>query len=531
MSDQSIQKHGRTQFYIEGEGFTPAAMPSPRLRALVPEAVVALEAAPAPADERRAFRFCRLFPDLEKFRPDDAGLIALGQALADPFVPGVGDTQIPAGFTYLGQFVDHDITFDRTQGIPDGALEPEEIEQGRSPALELDSVYGRGPADSPELYEADQVRLKIGTTTGRPIFGVTETFPNDLPRRPADAAEDPKRAIIGDPRNDENLIVAQTHLAFLKFHNKVVDLLQAAGVGVGELFQEARKTVVQHYQSIVLHDFVARLVNPVILTDVLTNGRKVYFPDGAPTGSYLCMPIEFSVAAYRLGHSLIRNAYQWNRVFNSNGVAGLVPGLNLFFEFSKVSGDLGGELTLPSDWIADWRRMYDFSEQAGGVRHPQLNFTRQIDSRLANGLQNLPEFTNAEQEHLKFLAVRNLLRGRLVGLPTGQDVAAELGVPALTPAEVAAGPHAALVLAQGFDTTTPLWFYILKEAEVQHGGQRLGDVGSRLVVETFHGLVEGSDHSILKQDGWTPELPAQHPDRFTMNDLLRFVDDVNPLGD
>jgi hypothetical protein len=375
------------------------------------------------------------------------------------------------------------------------------------------------------------VHLRIGTTTGRPIFGVTETFPNDLPRRPADDPDEPKRAIIGDPRNDENLIVAQTHLAFLKFHNQVVDRLQASRVRAGTLFQEARKTVVQHYQSIVLHDFVSRLVDPAVLNDIFTHGRKVYFPEGAPTGSHLCMPVEFSVAAYRLGHSMIRNAYQWNRVFSSDGLAGFIPGLNLFFEFSKVSGDLGGEPTLPSDWIADWRRLYDFSEQPDGVRHPQLNFTRQLDTKLANGLQNLPEFANVEQEHLKFLAVRNLLRGRLVGLPIGQAVAEKLEVPALTSAEVASGPQSALVLAQGFDTATPLWFYILKEAEVKQGGLRLGDVGSRLVAETFHGLVEGSEHSILKETGWTPTLPAQHPDRFTMNDLLHFVNDVNPLGD
>jgi hypothetical protein len=398
--------------------------------------------------------------------------------------------------------------------------------------LELDSLYGRGPKKSRELYEADRVRLKIGETIGRDMFGVTQSFPNDLPRNPADAPKDPKRAIIGDPRNDENLIVAQLHLAFLKFHNKVADRLEATTkLKKGKLFEEARKTVIQHYQSVVLHDFVARLVDPTVLDDILRNGRKVFFPKGAPKGKKLCMPIEFSVAAYRMGHSMIRNAYQWNRVFSSDGLAGFVPGLNLFFEFSKVSGDFLGDSAVPSDWIADWRRMFDFSEQPTGVRHPQLNFTRQIDTKLANGLQNLPEFATVLEPHLKFLAVRNLLRGRLVGLPTGQDVAAKLGVMALTPAEVASGPHSAMIMAQGFDRKTPLWFYILKEAEVKHGGMMLGDVGSRLVAETFHGLVEGSEHSILKENGWKPVLPAHRPDRFTMNDLLLFVDDVNPLGD
>jgi hypothetical protein len=174
--------------------------------------------------------------------------------------------------------------------------------------------------------------------------------------------------------------------------------------------------------------------------------------------------------------------------------------------------------------------MYDLSEQPGGVRHPQLNLTRQIDTKLAAGLSSLPEFANAEQEHLKSLAVRNLLRGRLVGLPTGQSVAERLDVSALTPADVASGPQSAVVLAQGFDTQTPLWFYILKEAELKQGGLRLEDVGSRLVAETFHGLVEGSDHSIIKETYWKPSLPAQNSDRFTMNDLLLFVD-LNPLGD
>jgi hypothetical protein len=535
MAHEPSHRHGRTEYFIEGEGVAPAGMPSPRLQRQVP-AAAEMVTKPQPADTKRAFRFCRLFKKPDGFpQPDDAKLIALGLALDDPFMPGAGDSTIPAGFTYLGQFVDHDITFDRTQGIPSGSLDPADIEQGRSPALDLDSVYGRGPTKSPELYESDKLHLKIGTTTGRPRFGVTEEFPNDLPRRPANDPNNPKQAIIGDPRNDENLIVAQIHLAFLKFHNKVVDHLQTPGTAEAKL-AEARKTVVQHYQSIVLHDFVKQLADPAVFNDVLTNGRKFYFPQGAPAGKYLCMPIEFSVAAYRLGHSMIRNRYQWNRVFSSGGVAGFTPPLSLFFEFSRVSGNLGelpGEPnpTLPSDWIADWRRMFDFGKQPGGTTHPQMNFTRQIDTKLANGLQTLPEFANAQEEHLKSLAVRNLLRGRLVGLPTGQEVAGKIGVPALTPAEVAAEPHSALIIANGFDQETPLWFYILKEAQEKHGGLHLGAVGSRLVVETFHGLVEGSIHSILKQQNWQPTLPAAQQTHFTMNDLLLFVNEVNPLGD
>lgn len=539
--DRRSAKHGRTQFFIEGEGFTNAALPVPsRLKAMgaadaPPQAYGSPP--PPPQDPARAFRFCRLFK-LDPFLPTEDALIALGQALTnesfppDPSLPPVSDTDIPAGFTYFGQFVDHDITFDRTELIPSGSVDPAEIENGRTPALELDSVYGRGPDLSPELYEADKIRLKIGTTTGRDIFGqdMTVPLPNDLPRKPPSNDPDDRKAIIGDPRNDENLIVAQTHLAFLKFHNKVVEKLQAAGTPAKNLFAEARKTVIQHYQSIVLHDFVARLVDPDVFSDVTGKGRKAFFPKQQTPGKHLCMPVEFSVAAYRLGHSLIRTGYQWNLVFSSTGRFGRVPNLGLFFVFSRVSGDIQGFDTVPTDWVVDWRRMFNFGEAAGGVTHPQLNFARPIDIRLASALNTLPEFANAQPAHLQSLAVRNLLRGRLVGLPSGQAVANAMGETPLTPAEVASEPHSALVTSLGFDKDTPLWFYILKEAEVQQGGKRLGRVGSRLVAETFHGLVASSEHSILAQKGWKTSLTATPTDKYTMVDLLTFVDDINPLG-
>jgi hypothetical protein len=545
MADRPIHKHGRTVFFIEGEGFAPTEIVPPHVKSMLADSVVkAKEAAAMPvADPNRAFRFTRMFPNLPQFQPDDDHLIALGEAITDDTISaGAGDSLIPAGFTYLGQFIDHDITLDKTKDLPTGSLDPAMIESGRSPTLDLDSLYGRGPADpeSKAMYEADGVRLKLGMTFPRDLFGsdvVNTSLPNDLPRHPADDPDRPKAAIIGDPRNDENLIVAQLHVAFLKFHNKVADHLAAAGTTADKLFAETRKTVIQHYQSIVLHDFLPRLVDQAVMDDVLANKRKSFHEKDLSAGVHPAMPVEFSVAAYRLGHSMVRSAYQWNMVFNSTGRARLEPPLNLFFEFTEVSGDLGAELggpapsTLPTDWIVDWRRMMDFSEQPGGIRHPQLTFARQIDTRLANGLQDLPQFANQQQTHLRSLATRNLLRGRLVGLPSGQDVAGALGVPSLTPAEIASGPHASLITTAGFDTATPLWFYILKEAEVRHGGDHLGAVGSRLVVETFHALVEGSVHSILKELGWKPTLPGATGEGYTLNELLLFVNDINPLGD
>ena len=508
------RQHGQTAYYIEGEGFVgddPVGV-----RALPLTALRTVSAAASSAEAERAFRFSRMFPDLEKFRPDQEALIALGTAMDE--TPSVGDhPELTAGFTYFGQFLDHDLTFDQTQGLPDGELSLEEIVLGRSPSLDLDSLYGRGPdLETRRIYADDKIHLRIGQTSiaGPPDEAEGLVLPNDLPRgdNPARLVE----ATIGDPRNDENLAVAQTHLAFLKFHNAVVDQLAAAGSSGVDLFMEVRRIVTTHYQWIVLHDFLPRILEQAVLQDVLTNGRMFYQiePGQPPT-----MPIEFSVAAYRLGHSMIRDTYSWNRNFEP-------ATLGLLFFFSGGSGDMGGDL--PSNWIIDWRRFYDFSGVAGVDDPPARNHTRPIDTALAIDLGTLPGFPVDDKASL---AVRNLLRGRLVGLPSGQAVAEAIGVPVLTPEQVRQGRHEPILRDNGLDTQTPLWYYILKEAEVLHNGERLGPVGSRLLAETFVGLIEASQISILSgEQPWQPTLPSQQPGHFTMVDLLLFVNDLNPLG-
>src|SRR5262249_4606722 len=149
-----------------------------------------------------------------------------------------------AGFTYLGQFIDHDLTFD-----PNSKLErendPDALVDFRTPRLDLDSLYGDGPADNPFLYQDDGVHF---------LLGLNQAFEEDLPRNSAEA----RRALIGDPRNDENLIVSQLHLAFLKYHNRVVDALRAIRPELSgeKLFGEARRIVRWHYQWIVIHEFL-----------------------------------------------------------------------------------------------------------------------------------------------------------------------------------------------------------------------------------------------------------------------------------
>ena len=514
--------HARTQYYIEGEGYcdteTKGTYPSKGM------GCPAHNKEPQEPVKNPVFRFCRLFP---KGTTDqsEAALVKLGHAMVDNGPEEVGNSELPGGFTYLGQFIDHDITRDETEGFPTDGMPPEEVLNKRSPHLDLDSVYGDGPKLSGHLYEADGIHLKIGRTTA--VGADFPSMPNDLPRMGPEGESG--KAIIGDHRNDENLAVAQTHLAFLKFHNKVAD--QTEGSNPEERFENARKTVTQHYQSIVWHHFVPWIVDQAIYQDVSANGRKFYIPGGVEKGKALCMPIEFSVAAYRFGHSLVRNSYEWNRVFNSNQPNPQSQGtLDNLFNFSQLSGFIGQRFpTVPSNWIIDWTRFFDFSDNQGVSNHPQSNKTRKIDTNLAIKLDDLNEFAGQE-EALRSLAVRNLLRGKLVGLPTGQEVAAIMGVTPLSQADLLGGPHAAELQQGNFHINTPLFYYILREAQVQHDGLRLGQVGSRIVAETFHGLIENSKYSILKETLWKPSLHPQNPLFYTMSDMLTFVDDLNPLG-
>ena len=486
-------------------------------------------------------RFGRMFDNLPKFRPPDENLDELAAAMRDE-VPqdAAGDSDIPAGITYLGQFIDHDITRDKTEGflvIDDEAT----IEQARSPSLDLDSLYGMGPVEQPELYDAslppERARFLIGSTSATPSplgVGLPDAptlLPHDLPRRPD------KAAIIADGRNDENLAVAQTHLAFLKFHNAVMDSIPGPEQppkggyaaccyshpdGGDTLFHEAMKQVRYHYQWIVLHEFLESIVDATVLQDVLVNGRKFYkFEDGEDGKPF--MPVEFSVAAYRFGHSMIRERYDWNRAFNDGGPPALTDGsLRLLFVFTGGGGFAGEDVTLPSNWAIDWRRFFDFG------RADLVNLTRMMDTRISPMLHTLPSPSVAEIPPIS-LPQRNLRRGSRIGLPTGQAVATAMGVVSLTAAQLADGPQGPIVQQFGFDQDTPLWYYVLKEAELAEG-DRLGEVGSRILAEVFVGLLQGSPHSYLSEDpNWTPTL-GPTPGSFTMSDLIRMGGEVNVLG-
>jgi hypothetical protein len=537
-------KHGQESFFILGEGLVTTELGGRKGNEPDPVNVSETPAPPAPralaAAEAPPVRVSRVGP---KGTPQSATILRkVGRAM---IVEGGGNGNIPAGYTYLGQFIDHDLTMDRTTVMLGDDVRPVDMLQGRSPRLDLDSLYGNGPGDagSAKFYKADGLHLKTGDTIAEPPDGAKAG--HDLPRVGTGASKKAKRvALIADPRNDENLIVAQTHLAMIHFHNQVLEKLPAS-VPDTQKFTKARKKVSLHYQWLIRHDYLPRICSPSVLNDVFTGGRKLVEP-GASPDSVPTMPVEFSVAAFRLGHSMVRPTYNWNRIFA--GSSGL---LDYMFAFSGLGGDLGGQIRLITSWVADFRRIYDFG--AGG--HPGLvpasniNKARRIDTRLTDPLGHLPPSTFGGAASIPFddrrrnLAFRNLTRGAMVKLASGQQMVTKLNglgvaVTALTKAQIIDGNGGAtldqLTTAEknAVAANTPLWFYILREAELNNG--RLNGVGARIVAETFHRAIEGSRFSILRDPTWRPSL-GRNNTTFEMTDLL-FVAyrgktaEINPLG-
>jgi hypothetical protein len=517
-----LQRHGSETYFLIDEGRLYGDAVGGRDRTLS----AAAEAQVAP------FRFTRMGPSGINKQLPEGTLRKLAQAMV---AGGGGFGGIPAGFTYLGQFVDHDLTFDKTNVMLGQNVSPAQLLQARSPSLDLDSLYGAGPTDpgSAKFYEADGIHLKTGTTD--PADGIPAKPGHDLPRGAGSSNAQKRRAIIPDPRNDENLAVAQMHTAFIRFHNRVVDTLPAS-VPQADKFAKARELVVKHYQWVLRTDYLTRICAAGVVNNVFNQGRKIFEANATAT-DVPTMPIEFSVATFRLGHSMVRGAYNWNRIFDDG--AGT---LGFLFAFSGFSGDMLGGLRLPSNWIADFRRLYDFGENNKPdlvVSASKFNKARRLDTLLAQSLAHLPGFDPGEDS----LAFRNLVRGRMLRLATAQQMVTFLksrgvNVTKLTNAQIREGKSGASLAAltqtqrQGVVQKTPLWFYILREAEFNGG--KLKGVGARIVAETFHRAMEGSAHSIVRDTAFRPSL-GPNSTTFRMVDLLFFAFEgkkalLNPVG-
>jgi hypothetical protein len=275
----------------------------------------------------------------------------------------------------------------------------------------------------------------------------------------------------------------------LRLHNRVVDVLVLAGF-TGDIFVEAKRIVTHHYQWAVVHDFLGRICGTAAVTNAMSSVT-------APIGSAFRMPVEFAVAAYRFGHSQIRDTYWVNFNFPS-------ASLGQVFDFIRKP-----LIPVLSNWVVDFNAFFDT-----GFPVPVNNKARRIDSVLANGLEHLPGLAGM----MAILAQRNLRRGLALGLPSGQGVANFFGIPPLSAAQIESGlpPNETAVLnANGklLLKKTPLWYYVLRESMVLRGGDQLGPVGGRIVAETFVRMLKRDATSYLNvSGGFTRDYVGQwHP--------------------
>lgn len=431
-----------------------------------------------------------------------------------------GDSEIPAAYTFFAQFVDHDITLDAGSELHGEVLDKAAVKKLpnlRSASLDLDAVYGFGPDVSPHLYDPSQRgRLLVGSQ----VNGVEN--PRDVPRRAADG-----HALLGDPRNDENLFLSQLHLLFLRFHNRLL---------IGRSFEAAQKEARYHYQAIVLYDFLKRICDTAIYEgavkriekcaaelNAVENAKKADAPkpdenSGAATEGeteskdekeesscfnalfcddrHLIMPVEFAAAAYRFGHSMVRSQYPVNADY---------PAIEIFDErFGTL-----GFAQVPPELTVDWRFLLNVKKC-----HPYAK-SKAIDHLLADELVRLPDPVvgrNSPQND-RSLAFRNLLRGYVLGLPSGQQVAAalpkEYGIDSAQDLEFNNIPGWNGIrkeLQDDLAKHTPLFLYLMREAGVQGGGDRLGPVGSAILMEVFGAMLVHCKTSFLRDDSWDADL-------------------------
>jgi Animal haem peroxidase len=456
--------------------------------------------------------FTRLFPDLPIFASQspkvEAAMKDLGKPgglldARDPLDKGpvllitdpslsAGNRNNPshtAGATFFGQFVDHDITFDIGSRLGQPTA-PESATNGRTASLDLDSVYGAGPVASPQLYDpADPKKLKVESG------GSFE----DLPRAPDSTA------LLGDPRNDEHVILSGLHCAFLLVHNRAVELLRGDGVAEAEVFQEARRLTTWHYHWLVLHELLPLFVGQALVDDILANGRRFYRPQHGEA----MIPVEFQAAAYRFGHSMIRPSYRAN-LAGDNGQAFF----GMIFDPSQQGrpdpDDLRGGCRASRRFIG-WQTFFDFGDG-------QVKPNKRIDTKLSTPLFNLPLGAIASHDPPTSLPQRTFLRHLTWKLPSGQRIAQTMRATPLAKQDLSELSGYGLDL----DRSTPLFYYVLKEAELVEDGLRLGPVGGRIVAEVLIGLMQSDPGSYLfAQPGWQPTFPGGSG--FRMTDFLRFA--------
>jgi hypothetical protein len=484
----------------------------------------------APIPEVPESHYSRLCPyPSGEWAPHDEGqlhdLSELMKKEGSPDAPIPLEHVMRSGYVYLGQFIDHDITRD-LRSLDEAGSDVEHTLNYRTPRLDLDVLYGKDPSTVPCLYTGDGY-LRLGLTKA---VGSVDGSENDLPRQ-SDGT-----AIIIDPRNDENLVVAQLHVLFAKFHNRIVDFLKtrpqdSVGPSGTTLFQQARRFVIWHYQYVVLKDFLPHVVRTETLTDIKEHGLHLFPRSYTPADSPIPLPVEFTMAAFRFGHSMVRNEYLLNKWHP------VVP-LEELIKMTKAGGEIPDQL--PADYVISWKKFF-----TGGTH---VNRGESIDTFISPALYELPKRSVLAFRHQivekssrrrlyqnqapTALPEVTLRRGSRVRLPSGEEFARRFGYKPLDPEQIPAREEDRKFFQQdGLCGRTPLWYYLLREAAVEavlerepegrRTIQKLGTIGGRIVAEVIHQLLNADYNSIMHAGKcWQPRQFT------TMQEIVQFVDDT-----
>ncbi|MEY2564755.1 MAG: hypothetical protein QOH88_2948 [Verrucomicrobiota bacterium] len=468
---------------------------------------------PRPLEIPEAY-YSRLCPG--DWRPhDEAKLVELAQRMKDSEARRKKRRRLPAmpsGYVYFGQFIDHDITRDGRFLVGDANPHEDETPNYRTPALDLDTLYGKRGLPGPQDEKSGE--LPLGQTL--PPTGPTRRPAGKLDDLPREADGTPK---LIDPRNEENLVIGQMHVLFIKFHNGVIKLLKrnpslSPGPRGSSLFEQARRFVTWHYQWIILKDFLPKIARITVLQDIRRKGLLL-------TPDPINLPIEFTVAAFRFGHSMIQESYSLNHDLGVHAGSLML--------MTKRGRGISSELpALPANYVIDWNLFFTAPEA-------MLNRGQTIDTFITEALYGLPAESIAifranfspqdlaprqAGEFMRPLPELTLRRGSKMHLPSGEEFADFFHLPKLTAGDIPAlTEDEEFFDQQEFRGRTPLWYYLLREAAVQAVTdseppvppdppmQKLGHIGSRIVAEVLLQILSADSESIQNEGKeWKPPL-------------------------
>ena len=468
------------------------------------------------------YRFGYLFPELPALSLSDDILLVIGRPSDDNLNPAYmedsqfrgtdNNAEAVVGMTYVGQILVHDISLDR-DSVLGQVNDPHHIRNRATPWLDLDTVYehdGNPARRDPN----DPAKLLLGNGMGNQ---------RDFPR------DENGHALIADRRNDENNNVAQLTPVLMQFHNVMVDDLRAQGVREHKLFREAQRLTVQHWQATILYEFLPEFVEQSLIDDILQNGPRFYTRRIARNG---VVPVEFSVAAGRFGHSTTRGRYTLNPDFQR---------MRLFpLSESELDRNLLGGVPIPPERQIEWNRFFNFANSIQGDLGDDddqflgLQVGRKIDRFLARpmlrlpiGGPGLPEFLLDPDNQVAgmpvvSLATLSLFRGKAMALPSGQAVARAMGYTPIDNAQFGLcnpGEPCAfgdLPLPQAIEEA-PLFLYLTEEARLQNEGEKMGNVGGRIFAEVVLGLLKNDPRSILNREFVSPITNTRE---FTIEDMI-----------